>query len=68
MVNLRLCYALAGLIPALILPPCARSQITPAEIGQIRSLVSDRIEALTIFGGDYLMGGGTFHSTEHDRP
>jgi hypothetical protein len=45
----------------------ARCQITPAEANQIKSAASERIEALTVFGGDYLLGGGTFQATENDR-
>jgi hypothetical protein len=51
-----------GLIVALLLPVSAQCQITPAEADEIKSVLHDRIEALTIFSGDYALGGGTFQS------
>jgi len=56
-------YLGISLILALLLPVTGRCQLTPAQVAQIRGVISDRIEALTIFGGDYLVGGGTFHGT-----
>jgi hypothetical protein len=56
-----------GLTAALLLPMSAQCQITPAQASQIKSVISDRIEALTVFGGDYLLGGGTFQSTENQN-
>jgi hypothetical protein len=41
----------------------ARAQITPAQASQIQGSIGDRIEALTILGGDYGLAGGTFRST-----
>ena len=56
------CCASAGLIVALLLPICGWCQITPAQADQLRAGVADRIEAPAVLGGDYLLGGGTFHS------
>ena len=47
-----------GLVPA-----TAPAQITPEEASQIRNAIGDRIEALTILGGDYGVAGATFRST-----
>jgi hypothetical protein len=52
-----------GLILAGLLPLSARSQITPSLADQIRSAIGNRIEAMTILGGDYGLGGGTYRST-----
>ena len=41
----------------------ARCQITPEEASQIRTAIGDRIEALTILGGDYGLAGASFRST-----
>jgi hypothetical protein len=51
------------LIAAFLLPVSGRCEITPAQADQIRAGLSDRIEALTILGGDYLMGGGHYTSS-----
>jgi hypothetical protein len=44
-------------------PRPARCQITPDQITQLRNVIGDRIEALTILGGDFGLAGGTFRST-----
>lgn len=49
---------LLGLLPAL-----AQAQFTPDQVSQLQSLISSRIEALTILGGDYGLAGGSFRST-----
>jgi hypothetical protein len=46
-----------------LLPSPARCQITPSQASQIRDAIGDRIEALTILGGDYGIAGATFRST-----
>jgi hypothetical protein len=53
---------ISGLL-ALTLPHAARCQITPEEASQIRTAIGDRIEALTILGGDYGLAGASFRST-----
>ena len=52
-----------GLVLAVLLPVAARCQITPAQANQLREGINDRIEALTVLGGDYVLGGGSFRST-----
>jgi hypothetical protein len=52
-----------GLILAGQLPLSAQSQITPGQADQIRSGIGNRVEATTILGGDYGLGGGTYNST-----
>lgn len=44
-------------------PHSVRGQITPDQETQIRSAIGDRVEALTILGGDYGLTGGAFRST-----
>ena len=61
------CCASAGLIVALLLPICGQCQISPAQADQLRAEIGHRIEALTVLGGDYLLGGGTFHSRTSDN-
>ena len=52
-----------GLVLAVQLPLSAQAQITPAQAAQIRSGIGHRVEAETILGGDYGLGGGTYKST-----
>src|SRR5277367_143390 len=52
-----------GLVLALLLPAAGRCQITPGQANEIRGGINDRIEALTILGGDYELGSGQFRST-----
>ncbi|HTT02895.1 MAG TPA: hypothetical protein VMG11_12495 [Steroidobacteraceae bacterium] len=44
-------------------PHTARCQITPEQVAELRNVIGDRIEALTILGGDFGLAGGTFRST-----
>jgi len=53
-VRLMLLGALAG---------PAKCQITPEQAAQIQDAIGDRIEALTVLGGDYGLAGGNFRST-----
>ncbi len=52
-----------GFLLAGLYPQAARCQITPDQATQIRSAIGNRIEALTILGGDYGISGGAFRST-----
>ena len=52
------CLAVVGLLPYR-----AQGQITSAEASQLRDAIGDRIEALTILGGDYGIAAATFRST-----
>jgi hypothetical protein len=54
-----------GLILVCQLPLCARAQIAPAQADQIKSGIGNRVEAMTILGGDYGLGGGTYDSTNN---
>src|SRR5271165_3841732 len=55
--------AAIGVILTGLLPLCARSQITAADANLIKSGIGNRVEALTILGGDYGLSGGSYHST-----
>src|SRR5215469_2724751 len=46
-----------------LLPTGAQCQITPAQAAQLRNAIGDRVEALTILGGDYGIAGASFRST-----
>ena len=53
-----------GIMTALLLlsPGFARGQITPQQAAQIQNAIGNRIEALTILGGDFGLAGGLFRS------
>jgi hypothetical protein len=61
-------YRIAGsaaaiaMLGASALPSLACAQIAPDVATQVRSSVENRIEALTIIGGDFGLSDGTFHS------
>ena len=60
-----------GLAASLLLcalPISAQAQISPAQARLIQNAIGARIEALTIFGGDFGLSDGTFHSTGAARP
>jgi hypothetical protein len=59
--NSNYLIAAAALIALLVRP--AYCQITPAQATELRELISTRVEALTILGGDYGLAGGTFRAT-----
>jgi hypothetical protein len=46
-----------------VLPARAHAQITPEELADLRNTLGNRIEALTILGGDFGLAGGTFRSS-----
>jgi hypothetical protein len=48
---------------AMFLPVAGFGQITPSAASQLRDAIGDRIEALTILGGDYGIAGANFRST-----
>ena len=52
-----------AVVVAGVLPGGARCQITPAQASQLRNAVGDRVEALTILGGDYGVAAANFRST-----
>jgi hypothetical protein len=49
-------------------PSTAFGQITPEVANQIRAGIEDRIEALTILGGDFGLSSGTFRSHQPPDP
>ena len=55
--------AAVGLALACLVPIAARCQITPAQASQPRDAIGDRIEALTVLGGDYGIAAANFRST-----
>ncbi len=57
-----LCLAIAWLIFG-SMPDVGRSQITTQEATQLRTMLGDRIEALTILGGDFGLSDGHYKST-----
>jgi hypothetical protein len=54
---------IAAALTAALLPVGAWCQITPEQASQIRDAIGDRIEALTILGGDYGIAAANFRST-----
>lgn len=54
--------ACAAVLGGLLSLP-AHGQLTPAEASQIRNALNNRIEALTIFGGDYGIAAANFRSS-----
>jgi hypothetical protein len=57
--------AAMGLVWVGLLPVCVQAQITPGQANQLRIGVGQRVEALTILGGDYGLAGGTYDSTNN---
>jgi len=60
------CPRSAGLVAAVLvglLPIGAPCQITPAQASQLRNAIGDRVEALTILGGDWGIAAANFRST-----
>jgi hypothetical protein len=63
----RLCPHTAVAIVALTLslvPGTGRGQITSEQANQIRAGIADRIEALSILGGDFGLASGVFRSRD----
>jgi hypothetical protein len=60
----RVCICIAlGAAAGVVQPHSAECQIAPEQAAQIQDVVGDRVEALTILGGDYGLAGGDFRST-----
>jgi hypothetical protein len=51
-----------------LVPGTGRGQITSGQASQIRAGIEDRIEALTILGGDFGVASGTFRSRSNLQP
>ncbi len=58
-------YAIAALGAVLVnlLSTPAQCQVTPAQASELRNAIGNRIEALTILGGDYGIAAANFRST-----
>ncbi len=54
--------ALTALAVLQLAPGVGRSQITPQQTNQLRTLLGTRIEALTILGGDFGLADGSYKS------
>jgi hypothetical protein len=54
--------AIGSVLMCLLSTP-AQCQITPSQASQLRNAIGDRIEALTILGGDYGIAAANFRST-----
>jgi len=57
--RLHAAVVIVGAVAAL-LPHCARCQITPSQANRIASALGNRVEALTIEGGDLGLTGGSY--------
>jgi hypothetical protein len=67
----RLCPQTAVAVVALALslvPGTGQGQITSGQANQIRAGIEDRIEALTILGGDFGLASGIFRSRSNLQP
>ncbi|GAC1456758.1 MAG: hypothetical protein PVSMB1_06490 [Gemmatimonadaceae bacterium] len=51
-----------------LLPCAARCQITPSQANDIRAGIENRVEALTILGGDFGLASGSFKSSGKLQP
>src|ERR1700686_1638968 len=60
--------AVAALVLVALLPCAARCQITPHQANEIRTGIENRVEALTILGGDFGFADGSFRSGAQLRP
>ena len=54
---------LLGVVLVSLFPVSVRCQITPEQASQLRNAIGDRVEALTILGGDYGIAAANFRST-----
>ena len=52
-----------GVGTSLLMAAPASAALTPAEINDFRNTVGNRVEAATILGGDYGIGGGSYFSS-----
>jgi hypothetical protein len=60
--------SLAALLLITLIPGAARCQITPRQANEIRAGLENRIEALTILGGDFGLASGSFKSDSRLQP
>jgi hypothetical protein len=52
---------------SLLIATPASAALTPAEINDFRNTIGNRVEAATILGGDYGIGGGSYFSSGGDN-
>jgi hypothetical protein len=57
----------AGIIVLLQTAAPVRAALTPAQIKDFQNTLGDRVEAATILGGDYGVGGGTYTGGSGDK-
>ncbi|HMD55730.1 MAG TPA: hypothetical protein VKJ65_14380, partial [Phycisphaerae bacterium] len=53
----------AGIATSLLPVMPVQAQLTPTEINDLRNTIGNRIETMTILGGDYGVGGGSYSSS-----
>jgi Solitary outer membrane autotransporter beta-barrel domain len=54
---------MVGMGTSLLMATPASAALTPAEINDFRNTIGNRVEAVTILGGDYGIGGGSYFSS-----
>src|SRR5580693_7155241 len=52
-----------GISTSLLMAIPTSAALTPAEINDFRNTIGNRVEAATILGGDYGIGGGSYFSS-----
>jgi hypothetical protein len=58
---------LVGIASGLLMAAPTQAQLSQAQINESASKTAGRIEAATILGGDFGIGGGTFNSTHNNN-
>jgi len=59
--------ATAGIAASLLAATSAFAALTPAQINEFRNTIGNHVEAATILGGDYGVGGGAFGGGNGDK-
>jgi hypothetical protein len=57
----------AGVAMSLLAALSVRAALTPQQISDFRNTIGDHVEAATILGGDYGVGGGSFNGGSGDK-
>lgn len=65
--RLQAAIAIVALVLGL-LPDTGRCQLAPAQANQLRTGIENRIESVTILGGDFGLAGGSFSSRGNLQP
>jgi hypothetical protein len=58
--------AVIGLSALVLGPWSSQAQLTPGQINDLKSVAGNRVEALTVLGGDYGLAGGTYMPDSSD--